>query len=177
MKVEFGKVYPLQDWDLAWNGGDQDQYIALAADNRIWANLSDEFPHPYTRAEAEAWVALQSGRDPIEQLAICDASGPIGSIGLKTRAGNTRHSAALGYWLGAPFWGRGIMTAAAKAVTAYGFETLGLIRIYARVKTHNNASRRVLEKLGYRREGLLRRAALKQGVPVDYVLYAIQAVD
>ena len=79
--------------------------------------------------------------------------------------------------LGKPFWGRGIATAAVKVLTAYGFETLGLIRIDARVRTGNAASVRVLEKVGYQREGLLRRAALKDGVPVDSLLYAILRED
>ena len=177
MNIEFGKVYSLQDWDSAGNVGGQDRFVALADDKGIWANLGEEFPHPYTRSDAEAWVALQSGREPVEQLAICDATGPIGAIGLITREGRYQHSAALGYWLGRPFWGHGIMTAAAKLVTAYGFETLGLIRLEARVRTCNNASSSVLQKVGFRCEGLLRRAALKQGVPVDYLLYAILETD
>ncbi len=64
MKIDIGQMYSLQDWDSAWTVGDQDRYIALAGDCDIWANLSDKFPHPDTRADAEAWVAFQSGRDP-----------------------------------------------------------------------------------------------------------------
>ena len=113
----------------------------------------------------------------MEHFAVCDAAGPIGGMGLTTRQGDLRHSAEIGYWLGRPFWGRGIATAAVKVLTAYGFETLGLIRIDARVRTGNAASVRVLEKVGYQREGLLRRAALKDGVPVDNLLYAILRED
>ena len=69
------------------------------------------------------------------------------------------------------------MTAAVKVLTAYSFETLGLIRIEARVRTGNAASTRVLEKVGYQREGLLRRGALKAGVPVDHLVYAILSED
>ncbi len=177
MEIEFGDGYTLPDWGTAWGDGDQDRLIALADDYDIWANLGDNFPHPYTRADAEAWVALQSGRDPVEHFAVCDAAGPIGGMGLTTRQGDLRHSAEIGYWLGRPFWGRGIATAAVKVLTAYGFETLGLIRIDARVRTGNAASVRVLEKVGYQREGLLRRAALKDGVPVDNLLYAILRED
>ena len=170
MKIELGNGYALQDWDSAWCDGDQDRWIALADGDDIWMNLDDNFPHPYTRTDAKAWVALQSSKDPLEHFAICDAAGPIGGIGLNTERGDSRRSAELGYLMGKPFWGRGITTAAAKAVTAYGFETLGLIRIHARVRTGNNASRRVLEKAGYQCEGLHRRAGLKQGVPMDYIL-------
>ena len=177
MKIEFGNGYALQDWDSGWNDGDRDRYIALADDYDIWVNLGDQFPHPYTLTDAEAWVALQSGRDPVEHFAICDAAGPIGGIGLNTREGDLRHSTEIGYWLGKPFWGHGTVTAATRVVTAYGFEALGLVRIDARVRTYNIASTRVLEKVGYQREGLLLWAALKQGVTVDYLLYAILRED
>ena len=93
------------------------------------------------------------------------------------READYRHSAELGYWLGKPFWGRGIITEAARAITAYGFETLGLTRIYAHVDSDNGASARVLEKAGYQREGLLRKAVLKKGELVDYLLFAILRED
>ena len=67
---------------------------------------------------------------------------------------------------------RDIATAVARAVTAYGFETLGLIRIDALVRTDKAGSVRVLEKVGYQREGLFRRAVLQGGAPVDHLLYA-----
>ena len=82
MRIEFGNGYVLQDWDAAWRDGDQNRMVALADDYDIWFNLSDGFPHPYTRADAEAWVALQSGRDPAEHFAICDSAGPIGARAL-----------------------------------------------------------------------------------------------
>ena len=72
---------------------------------------------------------------------------------------------------------RGFGAAAVHAVTGYGFERLGLIRIDALVRTDNAASVRVLEKVGYQREGLLRRAVLQGGVPVDHLLYAVLLED
>ena len=159
--------------------GDQDRWIALADDYDIWiwANLDDSFPHPYTRKDAEEWVSLQSSKDPAEHFAICDAAGPIGGIGVNTQRGDSTNSAELGYFVGKPFWGQGIATAAAKAVTAYGFETLGLMRIFAKVKISNGASARVLEKVGYRREGSLDRPAPNEGEPVGYLTYAILRED
>ena len=100
MNIEFGGGYTLQDWGTAWDQGDQDRLIALADDYDVWVNLADQFPHPYTRADAEAWVALQADQDPVVRFAVCDAAGPIGGIGLMTRVGDLRHSAELGYWLG-----------------------------------------------------------------------------
>ena len=80
---------------------------------------------------------------------------------MNTQRGDSTNSAELGYFVGKPFWGQGIATAAAKAVTAYGFQTFGLMRIFAKVKISNGASARVLEKVGYRREELVRGAKLQ----------------
>ena len=173
MNIKLHDGYTLRDWPAAWKDGDRARFVALADDRDIWLNLRDRFPHPYTRADAEEWLSLQQGREPIDNFAICDTAGPIGGIGLTKREGDMRHSAELGYWLGKPFWGRGIATAAAREVTAYGFRELGLLRIDALVLTENMASIRVLEKVGYQREGLLRGVELKQGVPMDHFLYAV----
>ena len=177
MKIEIGNGYALRSWVSAWNDGDQDRWIALADDYDIRANLDDNFPHPYTRKDAEEWVALQSIKDRAEHFAICDAAGPIGGIGVNTERGDSTNSAEFGYFVGKPFWGRGIATAAAKAVTSYGFDTVDLMRIFARVRVSNGASARVLEKVGYRREELVRGAKLQQGEPVDYLTYAILRED
>ncbi len=173
MRLELPNGVVLRPWDAAWRDGDQERFLTLADDYDVWINLRDRFPHPYTRADAEFWVALNSDQDPVTQFAICDAAGPIGGIGLDLREADYRHSAEVGYWLGQPFWGRGIATHALRAVTAYGFERLGLIRIEAHVKSGNDASAQVLLKQGYEQEGLLRKAALKEGVPVDYLIFAV----
>ena len=173
MKINIGNGYALRDWASAWNEGDQGRWVAVADDYDIWANLADSFPHPYTRKDAEDWVALQSAKDPPEHFAICDATGPIGGIGVNTERGDAPGSAELGYLVGKPFWGRGIATAAAKAVTTYGFETLGLARIFARVKVSNLASARVLEKAGYQRQELEPGATSSPGARADYMVFAM----
>ena len=81
-------------------------------------------------------------------------------------------SAEIGYWLGEEYWGRGIVTAALKGLTAYAVETLGICRVFALPFTDNPASCRVLEKAGYVREAVLRRSAVKDGEIKDQALYA-----
>ena len=77
----------------------------------------------------------------------------------------------------ASVWCGSAGTAGAQVVTAYGFERLDLVRIDALVRTGNAASVRVVENVGYQREGLLRRAVLQSGEPVDHFLYAILLED
>ena len=100
-----------------------------------------------------------------------------GGIGLELGSDIERRSAEVGYWLGEAFWGKGITTAAVRALTGYGFEALNLTRIFAVPFASSSASIRVLEKCGYIREGIMRRSAVKEGVVIDQVLYALTDED
>ena len=172
MEIDLANGYVLRDWPSAWAGADRERFVELANDYDIWKQLYDRFPHPYTATDADEWIALNARRTTLAYFAICDGDGPIGSAGLTLREADYRHSAEIGYWLGQPFWGRGIATAAVKALTNYAFETLGLLRLEAHIFARNRASARVLEKAGYRREGLLRKASMKEGEAIDNELFA-----
>lgn len=160
-----------------WRKGDEFSLAHHANDREIWRNLRDRFPHPYTVADAEAWVRLVEGEDPPVNFAIEVDGQVVGGIGLERGKDIERITAELGYWLGRAFWGRGIVSAAVRGVTAYAFSTLGLTRVYALSFARNHASLRVLEKAGYVREGRLRRFALKDGEVLDQVLFAITDQD
>ena len=85
----------------------------------------------------------------------------MGSVGLTTDSARTYGSSrSLGYALGVHYWGQGYMTEAVRAVIRFGFETMGLDVISATCYPDNPASRRVLEKCGFRYEGMLHRAEL-----------------
>lgn len=173
MEIDLANGCVLRDWPTAWVAGDRERFVALANDYDVWKQLYDRFPHPYTAADAEEWIALNAERTTLSTFAICDDAGPIGSAGLTLREADYRHSAEIGYWLGQPYWGRGIMPVAVKALVRYGFETLGLIRLEAHIFARNQQSARVLEKVGFKREGLLRQASMKEGEALDNVLYAL----
>jgi ribosomal-protein-alanine N-acetyltransferase len=100
----------------------------------------------------------------------------VGGIGLAIGADVHRLGAEIGYWLGEAVWGRGIATAVVRTLTPWAFATFGLERIFAGVFSSNPASMRVLEKCGYVREGVLRRAVIKDGRMLDQVLYAVTRV-
>ena len=78
----------------------------------------------------------------------------------------------LGFWLGKAHWGRGVMTEAVTAVTRHAIAHMELDRVFAAVFGVNLASMRVLEKAGYRREGRMRRSAVKDGRSLDQILFA-----
>jgi RimJ/RimL family protein N-acetyltransferase len=148
-----------------------------ANSHAVWRNLRDRFPHPYTLADAEDWVRFATSWQPQTSYAIEVDGEAVGSIGFELREDVERCSAELGYWLGESIWGRGIATAAVKEATAYAFPTYALTRVYALPFGQNLASRRVLEKAGHRLEGMLRRAANKEGEVHDLALYALTDLD
>jgi ribosomal-protein-alanine N-acetyltransferase len=95
--------------------------------------------------------------------------------------GNIRHGVAqsgqIGYWMGVNHAGTGLMHEAVLLVVRFGFETLRLHRIEAACIPDNQRSIRVLEKAGFRREGLLRSYLRINGVWQDHLLYALIAGD
>lgn len=138
----------------------------------IWRNLRDQFPHPYTLAAAESYLAGVVGVRPVTRFAITVDGEAVGSVGLKVGSDIERRSAEIGYWLGEAYWGRGITSAAVAAATAYAFRELDLVRVFAVPFVRNLASARVLERAGYVREGVMRRSAVKEGDVLDQYLYA-----
>jgi [ribosomal protein S5]-alanine N-acetyltransferase len=82
-------------------------------------------------------------------------------------------NAYLGYWIDAGYQGRGLMTEAVRATTTFAFQSAGLHRVQAAVMPQNVASQRVLEKAGYRREGLAERYLCIAGRWEDHLLYAV----
>ena len=85
--------------------------------------------------------------------------------------------AELGYWLGADYQNRGLMTEAVRAVIAYSFSTMEMHRIYAYTSTKNTPSRALLSKVGFKEEGILRQNTLRDGVWDDTAVMAILKSD
>lgn len=135
-------------------------------------------PHPYTEQDARDFItAYARNSSPETRFAITRKSdGQLcGGIGL--RVDEAQHHAELGYWLGVPYWGQGYATESARVVLNYGFDTLGLHRIYASYVTHNVASGRVLHKIGMRHEGRMREHTCKWDTFYDIECYGILKSD
>jgi RimJ/RimL family protein N-acetyltransferase len=156
----------------SWSIGDVAALARHANNRRIWMNLRDAFPHPYTEHHAREFIRAVRVRQPETTFAIEVAGEAIGSVGYVLHSDVERVSAEIGYWLAEPFWGKGIATDALTAVTAHAVATHGLTRIYAVPFAWNTASCRVLEKAGYVLEARLRRSAIKDGSITDQFQYA-----
>lgn len=151
---------------------DATELPAIANDWEVARFLRDRFPHPYTIDDARWWVERNTSDESTHFM--IEANGEVaGGIGYILGSAEERLSAEIGYWLGRRFWGRGLATAACRALTEYVLETNpGVVRIESHVFGNNLASMRVLEKCGYAREGLMRRAVVKGGEILDVAVYA-----
>ena len=129
-------------------------------------------PEPYTRRSAESFVATAILDDPATWLrwAIVHEEHVVGGIKLEFDGPG---AAELGYSLAQPLWGRGLTTEAAAAVSVYGFEELGPARLWSYADIRNEASWQVMEKIGMRREGILRSRGIVRNERVDDVFYAV----
>lgn len=162
----------------AWRQGDEPALVKYANNRNIWRNLTDRFPHPYTPTDAQEWVRRQEAREDLKlDLAIEIDGEAIGAIGLVLRDDLQVKVAEIGYWLGEPFWGRGLATAAVRVLTQYAFANLELVRIYATVLEWNPASARVLEKAGYVLESRQRKSIFKDGQVIDGLIFALVSED
>lgn len=156
-----------------WRVGDEASLVRHANNHKIWLNVRDAFPHPYTTADAEGWIHKTSGEYPMTSFAIEVEGAAVGGIGLVLQTDIFRRSAEIGYWLSEDYWGRGIVTEAVKAFTEWSFANFDLCRIYAGVFEWNRASARVLEKCGFEFEGRMKKAVIKEGRTGDELIYAI----
>ena len=157
----------------SWEWRDRDALVRHANNRKIWINLRDHFPYPYTDEDARDWLASIVRREPENNFAIDVAGEAVGGIGFTVQPDVGRRSAEIGYWLGEKFWGRGIATDALIAMTDHAFANYDICRIYAYVFGWNGASARVLEKAGYTLEGRLRKGVTKDGQTIDNLIYAI----
>ena len=155
---------------------DKPQFVLYLNDIEIFKNTL-LIPYPYDETHADFFInncfEKQVQHSQIVNWAIRNTEGMlIGGIGrlMKSDLGS-HHKDEIGYWLAQPFRGQGIMTEVVKAFCNYLFENKGLIRIEAVVFPHNLASMKVLEKVGFERESYCRKYHLKQGKPIDGVMY------
>jgi RimJ/RimL family protein N-acetyltransferase len=155
-----------------WCRGDAESLARHANNRKVWLALRDLFPHPYTVADAHEFLQEAITEEPTTKFCIEIDGAAAGGISIRLGQDVHRQTAALGYWLGEKFWGRGIMSEAVGAFTEVCFENFSLHRIHAEAYANNPASARVLEKAGFVFEGRLQNNVIKDGKLLDSVLYA-----
>lgn len=153
-----------------WRIEDTASLCLHANNSNVAMNLRDIFPFPYTLSDAEFFIINIASNPKNLVLAFEIDGNACGAVGIHPDA--DANQAELGYWLGEQYWGKGIATEAVNAIVDYGFQTLSLKRIHASVFEQNKASMRVLEKCGFVKEVINKKAILKNNVFLDEHVFA-----
>lgn len=156
-----------------WSADDLTALVRHANNRNVSRQLRDRFPFPYSHEHGRAFLANVATRSPATSWAIAVGGEAVGGIGLMLQTDVERVSAEIGYWLGEPFWGRGIVTEALREVTAWSFAPFDLLRIFALPFADNAGSIRALEKAGYVHEGTMPRSTIKDGIVRDQLMYGV----
>jgi len=158
-----------------WLNSDADSVAKYANNINIANNLRNIFPYPYTIKDAKWYVNSCASNDEIRQYirAIVVDGEAVGSIGVLIKDDVYCKSGKIGYWLGEPFWNRGIISEAIKQTCDMVFQKYDVIRIFAEPYAGNMGSRKVLEKAGFELEGILKKSVYKNGAIFDSCIYAL----
>jgi len=149
---------------------DLDAFMVWATDPEVTQHLRWETYS--SRAAAEEFFETVVKKHPWFQAIVVD-SEVIGSMTLEKKSGDFRCVAELGYVSAKKYWGRGLMTEAVALALKRGFQELDVVRIEAKTHPNNVGSQSVLEKNGFVREALLKKAIVRKGNIEDLYLYAI----
>ena len=163
----------LRDGELrlrAWVPEDLPELVAAANDPEI-GRWMPAIPHPYGRADGEAYLRRSAGRDGA--FAIVDEERLVGGIAVSARKWKR---AEVGYWVRADARSRGIGSRALRLAAGWAFAH-GYRRLQVHADIENLASQRVAEKAGFRREGVLRAWIEQDGIPRDHVMYSLLESD
>jgi [ribosomal protein S5]-alanine N-acetyltransferase len=145
---------------------------SLANNSKVGINLRNTFPHPYTCDDAAHFIKLVRQGTIETVMAIQYLGEYAGNIGITRGTDVYFRSAEIGYFIGEPFWNKGITTRAVNLMTQWVFESTNIVRLYAGVFDYNHASQRVLEKCGYKKEAVFEKAVFKNGKFYHEIRYA-----
>ena len=170
MKID-GNGFILRSFRLS----DKYALVKYANNKKISDNLRDRFPHPYTEEGAERFInSVLADNDPVKNFIIEINGETVGAISFWPGEDVYRLSAEIGYWLGEPFWGRGIMTAVRKTVVNHIFGNFNIKKIIALPFATSEASMKALEKAGFKKEATISKGVIKNGKILDYYIYSIE---
>lgn len=158
-----------------WKLSDAVHLAEMLNNQKILSNLRDGLPYPYKKKDAEEYITAMLSADKTKTFAfaITVNDTAIGSIGVFRCENIHYRTAEMGYYIGEPYWGKGLGTSAVKQVCSHIFRHTDIIRIFAEPFAYNLASCRVLENAGFQFEGVLRSNAEKDGNIIDMRMYSL----
>ncbi|XP_042023616.1 uncharacterized N-acetyltransferase p20-like [Salvia splendens] len=154
---------------------DADDFLSWAGDDKVtrylrWNSIS-------TREEALAHIQKVAIPHPWRR-SICLHDRSIGYISVRPESGDDRHRAHIGYAVGSGYWGQGFATASLKMAIPCVFQSFpSLVRLEALVEEDNLGSQKVLQKVGFVKEGFLRKYGFNKGQIRDMFIYSFLRDD
>ncbi|HEY2722425.1 MAG TPA: GNAT family N-acetyltransferase [Chitinophagaceae bacterium] len=150
-----------------WKKSDAENLARIANNRKIWDNVRDQLPHPYTKKDAKKWLAKVKKQERVTTFCIETENKMAGSIGFTVRDDVYRKTAEIGYFIDEQYWGKSIATEAIGQLIDYIQKNFDVVRIYAEVFEYNKASMKVLEKNGFYLECIRKKGAVKNGIIID----------
>ena len=154
-----------------WKHSDAPSLALYANNPNIAKQLPDAFPQPYQLKDAEGYINFCLENYPKSLLAIDVDDQAVGTIGFKDVQAGENELIEMGYWLGEPFWGQGIITEAIGKLLQYGRDHLQIRQVKAFVFDGNEASKRALVKNGFELIGIDKESEMKAGRAIDQYVY------
>ena len=157
-----------------------DLILHLNSDN-VFSENTFNIPFPYQNENAEFWIheLVNKGFEEKKNFtfAIREKENPklIGAIGI--HLDKVHLKAEIGYWIGKDFWNKGFVTEAVREIIRFGFQDLGLNKIYATHFPYNPASGKIMQNCGMKLEATLKQEYFKNGKPIDVLKYAVLKQD
>lgn len=157
-----------------WQWSDSRMLTNLINNRKIWDNVRDYLPHPYTYKDADLFLQHNVDQQLSTNFAVLFNGELAGGIGYIPKDDVYKFTAEIGYWIGEPYWGQGIATEAIRLLIERIKEQSPLIvRVYAEVFDYNRPSMRALEKNGFYLETVRRKGVVKNGVVRDDYVFVL----
>lgn len=131
--------------------------------------LSSRIPNPYTQEDARWWINEGSKSEIVR--AITFDGEFVGVVGVRRDSLEHSHRGEIGYWLGKPYWGKGIVTRAVELICHEIFKKTDIVKLYAPVFSPNEGSKKVLLKNGFQLEGVIAMGIQKDSTYYDECIY------
>lgn len=153
---------------------DAESLVKYANNKKIFDNMRDAFPHPYTIVDAANYIKICNEISDSKIIYGIEYENEIiGCIGGFVDEDIYIKTCELGYWIGEPFWGRGITTEAIQLMTEKLFKRFDIVRLYAEPYENNIGSRKALEKAGFKLESLKEKSVFKNGEIQNSCIYVV----
>ena len=154
------------------NETDEEDIVTHLNNKDVIQYLSLRIPSPYTKKDAKWWVAEGSKHEIVKAI---DYKGDfVGIIGVRRDSLERSHRGEIGYWLGKPFWNKGIATQAIDLMSQYIFVNTSIEQLYAPVFAPNEGSKQALLNNGFKLEAEIKKGFYKNHSYFDECIYCKQ---